>query len=360
MALPLLNFPSNLNVVGFVDLVENIKGPGSRSLSWGVDQVEQVWQGSRQYQTQMRVITTNAFVTPIQIAFALGGVCGAVLGNYYISPLPELSLNAVVPTSQDTGSRLQNIAIEEEAEDGLSWIATLSYGPFDIAHELGTSNAQYGSFTPFDFPPVVKWSTAKYHRSYPTDVTGQPFVNTAGDPLENPPVREESTQCLRIILWNSSYDEPFAQSFRDTINGDTFLGFGPEFVKCRDIDGERLYTTDYGYVWRIVYDFEIRRIAITFKGVTTIYGWVEPVLNLGYRSFQPAAGNGPQPIIIGGQQITAPVILNQDGTFTPPANRAALVANFPGNQQLFVVFQNYPTSTFANLNIDQDILTANQ
>jgi len=370
MALQLLNYPSLQAQVGLVTGIVNYKGPGGQSSRWGIDQVGEIWQGSRQYQNKLLVTTSSPLVGSVAIQLAVQAYSNVLLGNYYVFPLAELSAYDILgATEQDTGSFAQSVATEQVEEDGKQWIVTIDYGPFDIQHELGTSYIMYGSFTPLDFPPVVKWSTAKYHRSYPTDCLGYPFINTAGDPLENPPQREESTQSLRLILWNSTYDEPFAQSFRDTMNQDTFLGFAPTYVKCKDIDGERIYTADYGYVWRIVYDFEIRQIAIIIPtnatvpeaGQTFTYGWQEPVLNLGYRAFGGATGAvGPiAPIVIGQVPITSPVILNQNGTYTTPANVAAVQAQ-QGNQQLFLIFSNFPYSTFANLNIDQNILTENQ
>ena len=369
MSLPLINNPSVVYSPGAITSIVNAKEPGAQMARFGIDQIGEIWQGSRIYQNRMRVITTNPQFGPLAVLNAIQSFCGVVLGNYYVFPLPEIGVGAGVFTAseQDTGSFAQAMGAEQTEEDALQWIVTIDYGPFDIVHQLGNSNVQYASFTPLDFPPVVKWSTAKYHRSYPTDVNGNWFINTAGDPLENPPQREESTQNLRLILWNGTYDEPFAQTFRDTINLDTFLGFSPSYVKCKDIDGERIYTSDYGYVWRIIYDFEIRLITITIPktstsaAVTYQYGWQDLVLNLGYRAFGGATGvAGPlAPIVVGGIPVLSPMLLNQDGTCTVVTDRAQVVT-LQDNVQLFLTFNNFPGSTFANLNISQTILTENQ
>jgi hypothetical protein len=357
MPLPILNFPSITGIAGIVYSISSIQDSGAQACSWGIDQVEQIWQGSRSYTQRLRVLTTNAYVGSIAVINALQSL-GIVLGSPYAFPLTSFGATEI-----DTGSYLQRIIPEMETEDGTSWIVTLEYGPFCIWHELGNSNINYGSFTPLDFPPIVRWSTNKYHRSYPTDINGYPFRNTAGDPLENPPQREESTQCLTLILWNSDYQEPFAQSYRDTINSDVFLGFDPTFVKCKDIDGERLYTSDYGYVWRIKYEFEIRRILVNgIDGAQIVYGWQDLVLNAGFRAFGGANGlvGAPLlPIIIGTVPVTSPMILNQDGTCDVPGNPQD-IRNQVGDQTLYLAFNNFPSSEFAGLNIDQNILTNNQ
>ncbi len=353
MGLPLRNKPTIISTPGFM-AISQVQDPGSISANFDVDQVGQVWQGSRQYTQTIRVITTYAAVLPLNIVNYLQSI-GIVLGAHYVAPIAALS----GATEQDTGSFLQQIRVELETEDGLSWIVTLTYGPFDIWHELGNSNVQFMSFDPTDFPAVVKWSTNKYHRSYVADVNGIPFTNTAGDPLENPPQREESTQGLRIILWFATYEEPFAQSFRDTINKNNFLGFTANTVKCKDVDGERIYTADYGYVWRVTFDFEIRVIVLTAMGQPQLnFGWEDLVLNAGFRAFGP--GGGPlAPIIIGGQPVTSPQLLNPNGTAFIPGNVQDVI-NLNGNANFYLVFQNYRISDFDLLNIPDDILTANQ
>lgn len=361
MPLPLLNNPSIIGSAGSIYSITNIQEEGGQSATWGIDQVEQIWQGSRLYQNRLRVLTTHAYVGPAAVLSALVGV-GVVLGASYVYPLPEISFNSVFPTEQDTGSFIQLINVQQETEDGKQWVVTIGYGPFDIWHELGNTNATFGSFNPLDFPAIVRWQTAKYHRYYPQDINGFPYINTAGDPLENPPEREESTQCLTLILWTPTYSEPFAQSYRDTVNSDAFLGFPPNTVKCKDIDGERFYTSDYGYVWRVKYEFEIRQLVLTDQnGISTTYGWQALVLNAGYRAFGGATGvAGPiAPIVLGGIPVANPVILQPDGTYIAPAN-FGVVQGLQGLQALYLTFQNFPMSVFANLNIDSSILMDNQ
>jgi hypothetical protein len=368
MSLPLLNNPQPLTQVGTVVDVRNKQDPGSQGLVWAVEPVDGIPQGARTYINTLQVITSHAYVGPIAVLNFLEGL-GVYLGASYLFPLPEFGINTTAfgPTEQDTGSFIQqiNLTQDQSADDARQWICSLAYGPYDIVHELGNSNIAYGSFTPLDFPSVVKWTTAKYHRYYPTDVNGNPFINAAGDPLLNPPMREESTQILTIILWTPSYSEPFAQSYRDTTNSGTFLGvFEPNTVKCKDIDGRRVYTSDYGYVWEVKYEFEIRRIVISAYnggGTPVIHGWEDLCLNVGFNCFAGAIGAGGAltKILINGQPPSAPVLLNPDGTYTPAASHAAL-GNLNANQSVYIQFQNYPQSDFDQLNIDPSILTDNQ
>ena len=360
MSLALLNYPSVLGF-GTIASITNVMDSGAQQASWGIDQIDGSYQGSRLYTNVLRILTSSGYVGPVQIMENLIGL-NIVLGQSYVFPIPEYGLNAkpgsFFPIEQDTGSFIQRIELTQDADDGRSWVARIEYGPYDIWHQLGNTNIAYGSILPTDMASIVRWSTAKYQRYYPTDVNGNPFINTCGDPLENPPFREESTQCLTIIQNEAQYIEPFAQSFRDTINSDTFLGFNPLMVKCKDIDGYRVYSADYGYYWPTKYEFEIRVIAVTAGGTTQLFGWQDLVLNAGFRAFGGATGvAGPlAPIVVGGVPVASPMQLNADGTCTVAAPGPPVALP----QSYYLVFQNYPTSIFGNLNIDQDILTTNQ
>ena len=126
------------------------------------------------------------------------------LGDVYRFPLAAGS-----SSENDTGSFLQSIELDQDSEDGLQWIATLSYDHFDIAHEQGNSLVAYGVFDPLELVPVIEWSENKYERhktqdETPTSAAGvtpvtapQPYINTAGDPLEDPPKTEETRPLLK-------------------------------------------------------------------------------------------------------------------------------------------------------------------
>lgn len=367
MPLDLLYHPAITAFYGVVVSCTNVMEPGSQGLAWGIGQ-EGVYQGQRTYQNRLRIITTHAYVGPVAIMnFLLGQ--GVVIGATYVYPIPEFGIGAnglsFLPSETDEGSFLQSVTLEPEGEDGKQWIATLNYDIFCIPHECGTTNIQYCSFDPTDFPYVVQWGTQKYHRYYPTDATGKPFLNAAGDPFQDQPAREESTQILTLINWAGDYDEPFNQTFRDTCNYDEFLGFDQYTVRCKDIDGERVYTADYGYVWKIKYEFEIRVIAIRVPGQQPQYhGWDDLILNAGFNAFGGATGApGPKAaILINGIPPSQPQVLNQNGTIAlPPATvTPAQIAALLGNPNIYLQFFSYPTSIFANLGIPPTILTDNQ
>ncbi len=364
MGLIFLGGPSVPNPVGQVVKIVNAKQPSANALHWTFENVQGAFTASRRYTNTLHVITNSPFVGPLQVRDAILGT-GGVQGATYRFPLPELngSGGPSVPTEIDTGSFCQSIEIVQQAEDGMQYLVTLQYSPFDVGHELGNSQVQNGSVNPIEMAPEVHWSSAKYEVNYPMDVNGIPFTNTAGDPFDPPPKTEETRQVLMFVRNDQQYVEAWAQQYRDSVNADVFLGYQPNQVKCRDIQGKRIYTADYGYYWQVSYEFEFRigtTVTVTAAegGIdaiagagsapaTVTTGWYANINNTGLRQLVGGMGT-PQQITIDGALITSPVCLQQDGSYAP------------GSDPYFVQFVLYPAQIFANLNIPNDVLTQSQ
>ena len=362
-----LGGPSVPNPVGSILYVVNAKQAGAQGMHWSFEQQGGAVNAQRRYTNTLRVVTSSPYVGPIQVQqFVLG--LGAFQGATYRFPLPEFNANQAPgyvaapanPTEVDTGSFCQSIEITQDQEDAKQWLVTAQYSSYDIAHELGNSQVQNGSINPEEMAPEVHWSSAKYEVSNALDINGEPFLNTCGDPLENPPKTEESRQVLTFVRNEQSYQESWAQQYRDSVNSDTFLGFPPNQARCKDIQGKRIYTSDYGYYWQVSYEFEFRVGTTTVdvettagdfgppvSSTTSTTGWWAVVLNAGLR--QNVGGTGPpQQITIDGALLTSPVFLQQDGSYKPTG------------EPYFLQFVLYPSMTFANLNIPDDVLTQSQ
>lgn len=350
MPLIFLGGPAVNHPVGSVTKITNAKQSGAQGMSWAFEQTGGWYQAMRRYTNTLRVITSSPFVGPIQVQKAVLGI-GAVQGATYRFPLPEYNGDGgapSVPTEVDTGSFAQTIEIKQETDDAKQWLVTIQYSSFNVDHEFGNSNVQNGSINPLESAPEAHWTSAKFERFYPSDIDGKPFVNTAGDPLLNPIGREESRQVLNFTRNEPQYIEAWAQAYRDSCNSDIFLGFNPYQVKCKDIQGKRIYTADYGYYWQVSYEFEFRVINITdSEGDVTIYGFEDLIQNTGLR--QLVSGVKTQ-ILIGGQLVTSPALLDEDG---------ALITDITADP-VNLVFRNYPTLPFAFLNIPDNVLTASQ
>lgn len=310
--------------------------PGSRAGSWSIGDS----RCDRQYTSRLKVSAASKYAGPAQIVSSLG----IHLGDSYRSPLFSGTV-----TETDTGSFLQSIRAEqatEHATDGsLQWTVTLEYAPYDVAHQLGTSDISSGIICPTDHVIELFFEQAKYARSKPYDesgetadgLPGEPYVNTVGDPLLSPPETEETRPVLTIVRNEAQYNDAYASQFKDAVNSDEFLGFPPNTVKCADIKAERFYDPDWGYWYRVSYRFE-------FRDDDDGNGYSQMILNAGYR--QKVNGTGtPVNITINGQNITDAVPLQKDGSYQPTAD------------PYFLEFAEFPSVAFAGMNIPDDLLT---
>ena len=370
----LLQGPSVPNPNGEIKSITNVLEPGSNGLVWAYENQSGVIRGTRSYKNRMRVITNTAFMGPIAIQNALIGI-GAVQGSYYQFPLPELNGTnnyGTIPYEIDTGSFLHSLSIQQDpaAEDCKQWLCDFEYGPLDINHEFGSSEQDNGTNNPLEKAPEVSWSAPIEEISTPNDINGIPFVNTAGSPLENPPKRTESRQTLVFVRNEATYDDNYAQTFRQTVNQYVFLGFPPNCAKCKTITGKRIYTSDFGYYWEVTYEFEFRVITEyipdTFDpitglnnndGSTTVFGYQDRVLNAGF--FQ-IVNNAAVPILINGIPPSTAQPLDQNGVLQLPGSSGDSGDPSDEPEPYFLVFNQYFQQDFTALNIPADILTTNQ
>jgi hypothetical protein len=351
----LLKQPNTFGAPGFVVSVADDYAPGSRGGSWSVDD-----GGSRKYRNRLKIQTSSRFVGTVAILEALP----VRLGDIYTFPVAAFPYGV---TENDTGSFLQAIELEQSTEDGQQWLARLTYDHFDVAHQLGNSMVHLGVFNPLEQVATVEWDQAKYERYKPYDESGKwqvtdtgdttlkapkAYVNTAGDPLENPPRTEETRPILRFARAEPIYNDAYASSFKDTVCSDEFLGYAPGTVKCRDIRAERRYVADWGYYWWVQYEFE-------FRDDVDLQGYTEQILNAGYRAYATAYTGPPKDVLINGSKVSAPVPLQEDGTYKALSTPAA-DGSLPASPVLphYLPFQLFPQVAFADLNIPDDLLDA--
>lgn len=355
--LQLLNFPSLGTTVGLITRIVNAKEAGAQGMTWSYSNQGGIVSNGRSYTNTLLVETNSPFVGPIQIQQELLSI-GCLQGASYRFPLPEYNGSVstpTTPTEQDTGSFLHTINIKQDAEDAMSWKVTFEYGPFDINHESGAENTSIGVVDPLQQFPDAKWAPAIFEEYYPQDANGLPFLNIVGDPIEDPPKRTVSRQTFSFTRNEANYNDAYAANFRQTVNKSTFLGFAPNQVKCSSIDGERIYQADWGVYWRVNYQFEMK--VAKFKdpndGSVTTYGWEDLVLNAGFRKRN--TDGTIVPILVNGQPISSPMGLTADGI---PINSTWALNNNPSPR--YLVFMQYSSSEFGDLNIPDTVFTDNQ
>ena len=162
-------------------------------------------------------------------------------------------------------------------------------------------------------------------------------MNTAGDPLIDVPEVEETRPVLFVIRNESTYNDAYASQYKDTTNEDEFLGYPPMCVKCRDIKGERFWDPDWGWWFKVSYQFE-------FRDDDDGNGYKQLIASMGYRQLVNGTGDPVNIVNADGNQITDAAPLQQDGSYQA------------GQPPYFIDFQEFPQVKFADLNIPDDIL----
>lgn len=332
MYLEPINYPSVLSP-GIVQLVADDYEPGTRKGSWSVDET----RCNRNYVLRLKAITASSNIGAIQVIQSVGLLIGSSYSWPYYGD----------PTENDTGSYLQSIDVENTSDDGRQWAITLTYAPFDVWTLLGSSDLNKGIISPLDRAWEVYWGEPqKYKKSKPYDESGEneetgepgaPYVNTVGDPLLDPPPTEETRPVLFLVRNESTYNDAYASQYKDAVNSDEFLGFPPNTVKCRDIKGERFWDPDWGWWFKVTYQFE-------FDYDDDGEGFTYLALNAGYRQLVNGTGSPVNVVDANGNTVTDAVPLKQNGAYEP------------GAEPYFIPFQEFPSVPFENLNIPDDLL----
>lgn len=266
-------------------------------------------------------------------------------GDYYRWPLTRS------PVEIDTGSFIQSISIRQAGRvrylgaAGLKWQLGFEFSPFDINHEAGGNDEVGfdGKLNPFQAPPTVSWNGRAIEKVYPYDfsTTPKPYVNAAGDPLEDPPKSEDSNPVLQITRFEQTYDPTIVSSYRNRINDSawlahgSFAGFPAYTVKCTEISAKRVYDPDWGVYWEVTYEFEFK---LEPDETGTQIGWKAKVLNAGMRCL---SSGKLVPCLVQGHPVSSPVNLTNTGTFdatSPPTPN-------------YLTFQPFKTANFAGLSI---------
>jgi hypothetical protein len=318
--------PTIRNGIKFIDPPDGCSG------KWSV-------QGGRQYTATVLAVTASPRVGPWQVLQATG----LRYGTYYRWPLCS-----VPPSEHDFGSFLQSIDVSRDAKDGKQWKLTFEFTPYDVNHEGGASDANSfdGKLSPFDKPYDISWTSNKVERTWPYDnttPTAKPYINAAGDPLENPPPSEDANPVVTIVRNEKKYDPKVVKLFKNKVNDGTcfasadgfFAGFDDQTLKVNDISAKRVYDPDWGVYFEVTYEFEVRPET-----------WDVKILNAGLRSLgTTTAGTALKQIVVQGHPVANPVCLKSDGTFDP--------TNPPAPN--YLTFKQYAKVDFTPLNIPGDI-----
>lgn len=274
---------------------------------------DSMWR--RTYSKTWRVRTDNAADDGPKILGAVdpsSGLAVPSIGSTFYS----------TSTNKDLGAFVQSLDAQEENEDGLSWLVTAQYGPYDAS--------MFGA-DPVAWPIKVVFTGQMREQIIYYDQAGDAIVNSAGEGYDDPITIDDPRYTMTITRNElcSTFDLSLASDFGGTTNLNAWNGFGAKKCKMGIITtgDPTLDSNNQVYFYVVTYPVEINRD-----------GWARKLLD---RGFNALSGGVLSPILIKGQKPDDPPLL--DGT-------GGVLA--PGGTPVFREHEVVPSTDWAGLNLD--------
>lgn len=213
-------------------------------------------------------------------------------------------------------------AEQEHTDDSQCWIVTVYYST-----DMPPGGPTFGytampwitlgnQTNPWQLPPVLEYDTESY-MDYPvTDLNGQPYTDAAGRPFQSPPGVLRGDRVLTITR-NERFYETRLEQYDFVTNLISFKGYDRGYAFCM---GSRATETWLGPTkfWRVTYKVMLRKKIQLSDGSFVKAFNPQKVLNAGMYQRANIFGFvipqlGTVPIIRFGQQVSQPVLLNEDG-----------------------------------------------
>lgn len=195
--------------------------------------------------------------------------------------------------------------------------------PVKFTVELGYTSAEYdpngGDPNPLLQPTEVEYFTVASEEEIDRDYDGNPIV-TANQERIFGVKRTFMEQGIRLMRNFTSYSSAAFDTYRDSVNSDTFAGYAPGRLKVMSITAKRA-TYQAIYYWPVTVEIHSR----TPYGTTDLKAWYARPLHEGYneRLFDPFyPGNLAESIISRAtddvnEPMATPIQLNDNGFRVP-------------------------------------------
>jgi hypothetical protein len=203
----------------------------------------------------------------------------------------------------DSLAYLKSLKAQCDAEDGLNWIITGHYGQFPMGSQDNC---------PWHQPADWTWSFQQFQTTVEYDQDGKHIANSAGDVFPGV-VRDQVRPFLSVVQYEQTFDPLMAFAYVDKVNSGGFLGCPARTVKVANIGGQRMWSQEWGYYWRVSYEF-------AFNGGTN--GWDLQLLDQGFYETATDDDGNPIKIPAGMRQTgvasSTPMMLNGSGKVADP------------------------------------------
>lgn len=104
-------------------------------------------------------------------------------------------------------------------------------------------------------PPVISWGERTVEVYKDRDIKGNPYVNTAGEPI-SPPPQLKSIGILSIKTYKRAFNRSQAFEVRNKVNSDDFYGCKAGTLLAKQPTASSVYDDKNGKYWEVTYTFE--------------------------------------------------------------------------------------------------------
>lgn len=236
-------------------------------------------------------------------------------GPVYVRDKCGISIGSGYSYNGDADSYSRCVKVEA------NFISNITYDPInEVTLPSGGRHFQviatYGQPDPYtqgpvlDRKPRVSVNGEFVEKIATKDVDGTPIVNTAGEPFENPLMRETPISNIRITRNESSPDIWGLMGKAGQLNSTTWFGAPPRTVKFGMPEFEEEVDQELGTNY----------FACTYTFQYNPDGWDEKLLNCGYKQIGKDSSNNPQlqTIVTEGGAAQGPFMLDINGKYLPP------------------------------------------
>jgi len=164
------------------------------------------------------------------------------------------------------------------------------------------ADSDKGATEPDERPPIYRYSSNKFTKPAPPfDLDNKPVTNTAYQPIELE--IPDTNRIITISFYKNMMFDAFTKSdtYENTVNASSWGGYPAKSLRCNSYTYETVWEKQ-AYFYKV--DIELERNKQLWNPTK--------VLNTGTMQILDHA-KPPQPIVVGGSEITTPVPLDLDG-----------------------------------------------
>ena len=257
------------------------------------------------------------------------------------TPISQIEQAPGIPRAGEShpdfrGALVAQISVRQAEGEHEVWDVEVRYST-DLAKQLFDHPALK--------PPEISLTFSRSTRAIAYDITGNPISNSAGDPFGDPIEIDDSRPSIVIRRNFVYFDLATAIKYKDAVNSDSFLGFGPGELKIMRISANKRRNEEKGYHWwQVEVEMEGRPTPSGINvapGDPSPEGWDVIVVDQGRYAI---SGGAKVPIVDAhGKPVQHDVRLNGSG--------APLPDNASPSSTVWRVFRVYPRLPFAALRL---------